>query len=202
MTYEVRGLDDDPVEFDDGASLLVTGPSEVLEDVVFDAMTGEETVVVVTTNRGGPAVAERLVGAGVQAERTGVVDASSGEVTDDASEGVTVRSLGSPGDLTGLSVEFAKLVDGFQEDGVGDRVRVGVVTVSTLLMYADVRTVFRFLHVFTSRIRSGSYLGVFALDDEMHDDQTVNTVRAIFDAEARLDGDGDVTLRGGGFSGS
>lgn len=199
MTYHVRGLIDEPVEFEDGASLLLSGPSATLEEVVVDAMTGEETVIVVTTNRGGETVAGRLVDAGLVGERTGVVDASSGESHLKSVEDVRVRSLGSPGDLTGLSVEFAKLVEAFTDDGVGDRVRVGVLTVSTLLMYTDVRTVFRFLHVFTSRIRSGGYLGVFALDDEMHEEQTVHTVRAIFDAEAHFDSEGDVDLRGSGF---
>ncbi len=200
MSYGVSGLGDAPVTFDDGASVLVSGPSGRLEDVVFEAMAGEETVVLVTTNTGGERAAERLHEVGVVGERTGVVDASSGEAPDEEVGGARVRSLGSPGDLTGLSVEFAKLVEAFQADGVGDRVRVGMVTVSTLLMYADVQTVFRFLHVFTSRIRSGGYLGVFALDDEMHDDQTVNTVRAIFDAEAQLGEDGAADLRGSGFT--
>lgn len=199
MTYAVEGLGDGPVTFDDGTSLLVSGPSARLDDVVFDAMAGEESVVVVTTNRGGDAVASRLVEAGLDGRRTGVVDATSGETSEAEVDGVSVRSLGSPGDLTGLSVEFAKVIEAFQNREVDDRVRVGVITVSTLLMYSDVRTVFRFLHVFTSRIRSGGYLGVFAVDAEMHDDQTVNTVRAIFDAEARLDDDGGVDLRGSGF---
>jgi hypothetical protein len=65
-------------------------------------------------------------------------------------------------------------------------------------MYSEVQTVFRFLHVFTSRIQSAGLFGVFALDPGMHDAQTVNTIRAIFDAEARID-DGTITLSGSGF---
>jgi hypothetical protein len=64
-------------------------------------------------------------------------------------------------------------------------------------MYVDLQTVFRFLHVFTSRVSSGGWFGVFTLDPEMHDAQAVSTVRAAFDAEARLTDDG-VALQGDG----
>ena len=116
-----------------------------------------------------------------------------------ADEEVPVEQIGSPGDLTGISLEFAKLARRFEQAGADGRIRVGLASVSTLLMYGEIQTVFRFLHVFTSRIQSTGLFGAFALDPGMHDDQTVNTVRAVFDAEARVD-DGTVTLDGTGFS--
>lgn len=54
-------------------------------------------------------------------------------------------------------------------------------SLSTLLMYADLQTVFRFLHVFTGRIQSVGGLGVFTIDADAHDDRTMNTIKQLFD---------------------
>jgi hypothetical protein len=149
----------------------------------------------VTTNSGARSGIEEFERCGALApERVGLIDCTARE-SDRADTDVPVRYLGSPGDLTGISLEFAKLVKGL---GDTNGLRVGVSTVSTILMYADAETVFRFLHVFTSRIRSGGWFGAFSLDPEMHDPQTVNTIRAVFDSEARISDDG-IELRGDGF---
>ena len=113
----------------------------------------------------------------------------------DDADPVAVRRLNSPGDLTGISLEFAKLLDG-GDDAVP--VRVGFASISTALMYAELRTMFRFLHVFTARIRSGEMFGVFTMDPAMHEEQAHNTIRAVFDCEATVE-EGGTELRGTGF---
>jgi hypothetical protein len=204
MTYRTTGLlEDRGVTFDAGTSLLVTGASVQVEDRLFDVVSGDgdtgDTAVVISTNRGAGEVVRAFEDRGAfDPGRVGVIDCTGQEGPEEI-DGVPVRRLGSPGDLTGMSLEFAKLIDRFDDAGAGDRVRVGLASISTLLMYTDVRTAFRFLHVFTSRIRSGELFGVFAMDPGMHDQQTVNTVRAVFDCEARVDDDGTVDLRGSGF---
>lgn len=207
MSYETTALlEDRTVAFDEGTSLLVSGASMVaqerLYDVLGEANGADETAIAITTDGGSQDVIRSLENrASFDAGRVGIIDCTGREGSEDL-QGVPVRRLGSPGDLTGMSLEFAKLVDRFEDAGTGDRARVGLATISTVLMYTDVRTAFRFLHVFSSRIRSGGLFGVFAMDPGMHDQQTVNTVRAVFDCEARVDEDegADVDLRGSGFT--
>jgi len=187
------------VSFAPGTNLLVSGASgeaeSMLLDVLADGPPGE-TRVLITTNPSADWLLSELRDRGTDPTTgLGIVDATGGN--SDVG-GVPVERIGSPGDLTGISLEFAKLVQRFEQSGAGDRIRIGVASVSTLLMYSDVQTVFRFLHVFTSRIQSAGLFGVFTLDPGMHDEQTVNTVRAIFDAEVRVE-DGTVTLNGNGF---
>jgi hypothetical protein len=201
MSYGVGGLEANrSVTFDAGTSVLVTGESmrarEALLDVLGD-VSGAETIVYITTTQGAHAAVSAFESRGVDPGiRLGVVDASGSD--EPPLEGLPVERLGSPGDLTGMSLGFAKIAQRFEQAGSGDRIRVGLTSISTLLMYADVQTVFRFLHVFTSRIRSGGLLGAFVLDPGMHDDQTVNTVRAIFDCELRVSEDG-IELIGSGY---
>ena len=193
MTYGVDGLDG-VSGFDDGTSLLVTGNSSLTDPRLFDALTPAdgERVIVVTMNLGAEEVVEELEQRGTDRDQMGVIDCTSHEAD---LEDVAVRQLNSPGDLTGISLEFAKLLDGGDES---QPVRVGFSSISTALMYAELRTMFRFLHVFTARIRSGEIFGVFTMDPAMHDEQAHNTIRAVFDCEATVEESG-VELRGKGF---
>ena len=69
---------------------------------------------------------------------------------------------------------------------------------STSLMYTELRTMFRFLHVFTARIRSGDMFGVFSLDPTMHEEKAHNTIRAVFDCEATVD-ESEIRVSGTGY---
>lgn len=202
MTYRVDGLADATTTFDPGTSLLVTGATQVTRNRLFDVvaagpLNGESAIVVSADQSGSEVVEAFRERDALVAGRVGVVDCTEGGGSEEF-EDARVSQLSSPGDLTGISLEFAKLLRGFQQAGHADRVRVGVASVSTLLMYSELQTVFRFLHVFTSRIRSADMFGVFSLDPNMHDGQTRNTVRAIFDCEATIDGD-DTALQGAGY---
>ncbi len=205
MSYEVprRLLEADVAAIRPGTSLLLTGPSDRSEELVYDLLAcghdNGEHAVFITTDAGAAAVVEALEA------RTGNFDPGLLGIVDttdpvDVGAAVPVERLGSSGDLTGISLGTAKLVR--RMDG-GGPVRLGLVSISTLLMYVDLRTAFRFLHVFTSRVAGGEWLGLFTLDPAMHDDQTLGTLRALFDGELALgesadDGEG-VTVRGSGF---
>lgn len=195
MSYRVEGFDG-PVTFDRGTSLVVKGPSALTDERLLDAVAPQEdeSAIVVTTNIGASTVASELLKRGADPDSVGVIDCTSQESDD---EDVDVRELSSPGDLTGISLEFAKLLD--EEDDSVD-VRVGFDSVSTALMYSEQQTLFRFLHVFTARISSGDMFGVFTMDPGMHDDKAYNTIRAVFDSETEATDDGFTSLRGTGFT--
>ena len=195
VSYRVEELGES-VTFDPGASLLVTGATALTDERLCDAVSPErdEFTVLVAANADASRMVDGLLDRGADRDQLGVIDCTSRE---SGIENVPVRQLSSPGDLTGISLEFAKLLDGEAES---TPVRIGFDSVSTALMYTEQQTLFRFLHVFTARISSGEMLGVFAMDPGMHEEKAYNTIRAVFDAEARI-GDGGVeTLRGTGFT--
>lgn len=201
--YDVDGLlpTSGATTVDAGTSLLITGETGPTNRLVLDLLArgsvSGESAVLVTTNDGAERARRSFQERdALVPERVGIIDCTAQESTRTDAD-IGVRYLSSPGDLTGISLEFAKLVKGFPDPG--GPLRIGFSTVSTVLMYANPETVFRFLHVFTSRIRSGDWFGVFTLDPEMHDPQVVNTIRAVFDAEAHVEA-GEVALRGSGFS--
>lgn len=201
MTYAAESLKRG-LSFDPGTSVLLTGGTRAVRDRLLDAVAegleSGDAVILIAADASAGSVLDGLHDRdALVPERLGVVDVT-GEGGPTEAHGVEVRQLGSPADLTGMSLEFAKLVDGFGGDGGPDGVRVALGSVSTLLMYADLQTTFRFLHVFTSRIRSAGLFGLFALDPEMHEDTTTNTIRAIFDCEVMVGAD-SVEIHGPGY---
>ena len=195
MSYRVDEFGN-ATSFDDGVSLLMTGDSTMTNQQLLDAVApkNDERSVVITTNTGAGTVVKELERRGADREQVGIIDCTN---ADSEIEGVPVRTLSSPGDLTGISLEFAKLFDQDTEEG-SIRARVGFASVSTSLMYTELRTMFRFLHVFTARIRSGDMFGVFSMDPTMHDEKAHNTIRAVFDAEAEV-GENETSVSGTGF---
>jgi hypothetical protein len=195
VSYNVDGFTD-VTSFDDGVSLLMTGNSTTTNQQLLDVLAprSDEQTVVITTNTGAETIVKELERRGTEREQIGIIDCTN---ADSDIDGVPVRTLNSPGDLTGISLEFAKLFDRNSEDE-SIRARIGFASVSTALMYTELRTMFRFLHVFTARIRSGDMFGVFSMDPSMHEEKAHNTIRAVFDAEVDVDED-SVSLSGTGF---
>lgn len=175
-----------------GTSLLLSGPSMVgKRDLAIRMLADDENqtddgVLLVTTKDDASAIVrefERLV-SGFDPDRVGLIDCS-GSADRDALREVATEHVGSPADLTGISIGAAKLTKQFSERGISD-VRHGLVSVSTLLQYLDTETVFKFLHVYTNRVQSSDGLAVFTIDSSSHDAQTVNTMTSEFDGVVQL----------------
>ena len=106
-----------------------------------------------------------------------------------------VEYVSSPADLTGLGIAVSEQLRRIVESDA-ERTRLAFYSLSTLLMYAELETVFRFLHVLTGRVDSVDGLGVFAIDPSTHDESTVNTLKQLFDGMIELrDGAGGREIR-------
>ena len=201
MSYDVSGFGE--VTFSEGTSVLVSGDASQARERVYDAvaegLADGEAAVFISTNESPRRILDALGDRiDIPAERFAIVDVS-GDGDDGEIDGVSVRAVGSPGDLTGMSLAFAKQLQLLEERGAATEARVVIDSVSTLLMYADVQTVFRFLHVFTSRLDSAGLFGIFTLQPGMHDEQETNTIRTLFDSEATIEEE-EIALRGSGYS--
>ena len=197
--YDTGVAFDGVAGFEPGTGVLVTGEQRRARERVYDALAAgdaDEGVVVVTTERTARAVVADLENRGaVDRSRLGIVQVGA-DTDADPPERVAVERVASPGDLTGVSLATAKLVRGLGGEDAG-RIRLGLVSVSTLLGHGELGTVFRFLHVLTARTSGGGWLGLFAVDSAAHDPQTVSTIRAAFDTELATT-TGSLSVRGTG----
>jgi len=186
-------------ELDPGLNVLVSGPSmSGKRQLVFDLLAPDpdamDPVVVMTTDDPAQRIQTQLGDRGVSfdPDAVRVVDATGAPGDDDPA----IHRVNSPADLTGMGVAFTQAVE---QMGTPDRLRLGFLSISTLLQYVDSERTFSFMHVLSRRTSAAGYLGVFTLDPTTHDEQFVNVVTSIFDAVIELretDGDRELRVRG------
>jgi KaiC/GvpD/RAD55 family RecA-like ATPase len=182
------------VSVEPGTNLLMAGPpmtgkrSLALRILAEGANSGDGTIVVTTKDSG-----DKILGDfqeyvdDFDSAPVGVVDCvtkQQGMRNSQASEHVAYAS--SPVDMTGIGIKLSEFLQHFYQDLSIQRNRILLYSLSTLLMYSNLQTVFRFLHVFTGRIQSADALGVFVIDSTAHDDQTMSTLKQLFDGEIQV----------------
>lgn len=180
-SYEVDGAlsCSELTSIDAGTSLLVSGPAMTRKtDLVLSLLeTGFERgqhAIVVSPDIGVARIRDRVG----PTDQLRVVDSTGTGGSFDDTE--LVKFVSSPGDLTGIGIGLAKCnqaIGAAAEAGV----RVGVLSLSTLIQYAGLDSVFSFVHVLTGRVDAAGYFGVFALDRGTHDDRVTETLAPQFD---------------------
>jgi KaiC/GvpD/RAD55 family RecA-like ATPase len=190
------------VEIEPGTNLLLSGPPltgkrSLARDILVDGVRAGEGAIVVTTKDSAQRVLKNI---GEQIDYEGrpvaVVDTVSRQQgVNDVRDSDLVKYTSSPVDMTGIGIKLSEFLQAFYGDRQIRRNRIMLHSLSTLLMYSDLQTVFRFLHVFTGRVQSVDALGLFAIDDSAHDDQTMNTLKQLFDGIVRTHEDAEPDIR-------
>lgn len=167
MSYDVSSLL--PIEtFEPGTSVLITGPPLTRKRELLLRLLGgdaDEAAVMVTTKMGAGSLLEqyRELNEGHDVDTTRVIDCVTKERgLGGVRETETTQYLSSPRDLTGLSIALSGVLKEFYRDG--HRCRIGVHSLSTMLMYEDLKRVFHVLHVLSGQIESASWIGAFVID--------------------------------------
>lgn len=102
-------------------------------------------------------------------------------------------SVSDPGDLTGLGIKISQCLSSWE--GREAEIALCFDSLTTLLQFADLQRVFRFVHLLTNRVASADARGHFHMDPNAHDDQAVATIRSLFDRVLELDADGTWRVR-------
>ena len=176
------------VEVEPGTNLLLVGPpltgkrSLALDILAAGTRNGEGSVIVTTKDGADRILTDFGKRLDYEGKPVAVVDCVTkqqgvGEVRDDE----RIRYTSSPVDMTGIGIKLSEILQEYYQDRGLSENRIMLPSLSTLLMYAALQTVFRFLHVFTGRIQSVGGLGVFTIDADAHDDRTMNTIKQLFD---------------------
>jgi KaiC/GvpD/RAD55 family RecA-like ATPase len=189
-------------EVQSGTNILLSGPPLTGKrtlgfDVLADGVDrGEGAVVVSTKDSADRVIRDFESRLDTDSDDFVVIDCVTkqqgiGDIRDDE----RVKYASSPVDMTGIGIKFSEVIEEFYGTRGIENNRVMVHSLSTLLMYSDLQTVFRFLHVFTGRVQSIDGLGLFAIDSTAHDDQTMNTLKQLFDGIITTHEDAEPTVR-------
>ncbi|WP_244605542.1 DUF7504 family protein [Halorussus marinus] len=103
-----------------------------------------------------------------------------------------VETLSNPSDLTGLGIKLSEILKEWTRNDYPTTACFDSLT--ALLQYADLQTVYKFLHVLTGRFDAAGVTAHFHLDPDTCDDQTVSTLTSLFDTVVEFD-DGEWNVR-------
>jgi len=187
-------------EVDPGTNILLTGPPlsgkrSMMMDVLAAGTDRDEGAIVVTTKDGADRVLRDYEKrTPYEGKPVAVVDCVTQQQGGETRESDRIKYASSPVDMTGIGIKLSEFLQAFGDRGI-ERNRVMVHSLSTLLMYSDLQTVFRFLHVFTGRVQSVDGLGLYSIDSTAHDDQAMNTIKQLFDGIVTVPEDGEPDIR-------
>lgn len=102
-----------------------------------------------------------------------------------------VEAVENPSDLTGVGIAVGRYVQAWG----GERpTTLCFDSITAMLQYVEFQTAYRFLHVLTGRIAAAGGVGHFHVDPVAHDEQTLASLKTLFDAVVTVD-DGERTVR-------
>lgn len=101
---------------------------------------------------------------------------------------VTVKSVSTPDDLTGLGITLSQALS-THEDAL-----VCFDSLSVLLQYVDRETAYEFLNAVTSHLYAGDASALFYLDPSAHETATIDALGSLFDAIVDRE-DGEWSIR-------
>jgi KaiC/GvpD/RAD55 family RecA-like ATPase len=185
-----------------GTNVLLSGPPLTGKralgfDILASGLDRGEGAVVVSTKDSADRVIKRFdARLDDTADNFAVIDCvTKQQGISDLKDDDLVKYASSPVDMTGIGIKFSEVLEEFYQTRGVSQNRVMLHSLSTLLMYSDLQTVFRFLHVFTGRVQSIDGFGLFSIDSTAHDDQTMNTLKQLFDGIITTHEEGEPTVR-------
>ncbi|MFB6179054.1 MAG: hypothetical protein ABEI77_04945 [Halorientalis sp.] len=174
-----------PEQLPPKTSTLIAGPALTgKRELLFDLLGGGDDTasILITTKRNAERFRESFLQTHPDSDwDVRLVDCvSKSQSLQRVQDTDTTKHVTNPGDLTGIGIATSGFMREFYH---GDRdVRIGLHTLSTLLMYSDLKRVFRFCHVMNGRIASSGFSGVYTLDTSTRNAEALDVLTGLFDA--------------------
>lgn len=176
-----------------GTNIMLIGPpmcgkDELIHHLLCNVLAANNAAVFVSTREPGNNVMDKFEQCPnkVSTNLLGVVDCVTKTLGMGATDSENVKMASSPVDLTGIGVKISQF---FEKFWMKEQVRdtwLCINSLSTILMYSNIQTVFRFLHVFTGRIKAANAIGLYVIEDGMHDEKTITTLKQLFEGAIEI----------------
>ncbi len=198
-TLGIKELDNAIEGIRKGSNIMLIGPPMSGKEVILNhimyhgAVRNDNAVITVTTNRSATQILEwfkenKLV---LPLSRIGIIDCVTKSLGGAVVENENIKIAGSPVDLTGIGVRIGQFFDDFFMKKNIREVQLHINSLSTILMYSNIQTVFRFIHVFTGRIKATGALGIYVIESDVHDERVITTLKQLFDCMIEIKSEND-----------
>lgn len=176
---------------DHGTNVLVSGaPLSGVRRLAFESLIeGYEAghgLLVISARYSAQRILEELeTDIDVQRAHLAIVDCVARQQGHPPTEDSRIRRVNSPGHLTDIGIIVSSFIQDFRTRGF-EQIRVVVDSLSMLLPYNDLESLFQFTHVLAERIDDVGGLGLYVLEAPAHDPEDRETLRQLFDATASV----------------
>lgn len=182
-----------------GSNIMLIGPPMCGKETVlysimyYGAAKNENAVITVTTRESATHILEwfkeqKLI---LPLSRIGIVDCVTKTLGGASVENENIKIASSPVDLTGIGVKISQFFEEYFMKKNIRKTQLHINSLSTILMYSNIQTVFRFLHVFTGRIKAAGSLGIYMIESGMHDEQSISILKQLFDGMIEIKTEND-----------
>jgi KaiC/GvpD/RAD55 family RecA-like ATPase len=172
MNYQF-GYPDIGIEIPPGANLMVLGDIFSGKDILYkefirEGLKNGEACIFVSTNDPIQETVEEF--SDYNLEYLGMVNCISSRIdlAPDFAYIDQVRFVNSPTELATIMAFVNDFLDIFRAKDV-PRIRIVFDSVSTLLMYSNLKTIFKFLHVLTNTVKSTKAVLLMIMEEGVHD---------------------------------
>lgn len=182
-----------------GSNIMLIGPPMCGKEIVlnsimyYGAAKNENAVITVTTRESATHILEwfkeqKLT---LPLSRIGIIDCVTKTLGGASVENENIKIASSPVDLTGIGVKISQFFEEYFMKKNIRKTQLHINSLSTILMYSNIQTVFRFLHVFTGRIKAAGSLGIYMIESGMHDEQAISILKQLFDGMIEIKTEND-----------
>jgi len=186
----------------EGSNIMLIGPPMSGKEVILNHLmnsctTNNETaVIIITTREPATHILERLkkIIPAPSFSNIGIVDCVSKTVGGTEIDMGNIEFVSSPADLTDIGVKISQFFDDLFFKKKIRKLQLHFDSLSTILLYSKVQTVFRFLHVLTGRIKAARGIGIYVMDSGMHDEKNVIILKQLCDGIIEVKSENDTNF--------
>lgn len=198
-TLGIKELDNAIEGIKKGSNIMLIGPPMSGKEVILyhimynGAAINGNSVTNVTTGESATHILEwfKKNKMDLPLDRIGIIDCITKTSGGLGVENENIKMVSSPVDLTGIGVKISQFFDEFLIKKNIQKNQLYMNSLSTILMYSNFQIIFRFLHVFTGRIKLTGALGIYLIDSGMHDERTLVTLKQLFDGIIEIQSEND-----------
>lgn len=174
----------------------MNGKETIMNDIIYQGLKAGGSAVIVNTKETGENMIDwfNYNHPDIPLESLGIVDCITKTMGVPTIDIANIKRASSPADLTDIGVKISQFLEYFRIKKNMQKTTLCINSLSTILMYSNIQTVFRFLHVFTNRVKAAGAIGIYVVEDGMHDEQAITTLKQLCDGMIEVKFENNVNL--------
>lgn len=185
-SIDIKVFDDAIEAIKNSSNIMLIGPhmsekGTIINNIVYQGLKAGGSAVIVNTREAGENVIDwfNYNHPDITLENLGIVDCVTKTMGLPTIDTDNIKRASSPADLTDIGVKISQFFEYFRIKKNMQKTTLCINSLSTILMYSNIRNVFRFLYVLTGRIKAAGDIGIYVVEERMHDEQSLTTLKQL-----------------------